>query len=105
MLLAFSLGEKPAAGGLRIAAAHTDFPCFKLKPACSIAENGYEKLNIEAYGGMILNTWLDRPLSVAGKVALRGESPFLPDCRLVDFETPLLTIPNLAIHPYESRCQ
>ena len=98
MLLAFSLGEKPAAGGLRIAAAHTDFPCFKLKPACSIAENGYEKLNIEAYGGMILNTWLDRPLSVAGKVALRGESPFLPDCRLVDFETPLLTIPNLAIH-------
>ncbi len=98
MLLAFSLGKKPAAGGLRIAAAHTDFPCFKLKPACAISENGYQKLNIEAYGGMILNTWLDRPLSLAGKVALRTQKPFLPASRLVDFKTPLLIIPNLAIH-------
>lgn len=85
-------------GGLRIAAAHTDFPCLKLKPSADAVQNGYGRLNAEIYGGMILNTWLDRPLSLAGKVALKGKSVFEPECRLVDFARPLMTIPNLAIH-------
>ena len=97
MLLAFRVGRRMERG-LRVAAAHTDFPCFQLKPLSSMAENGYGKLNVEPYGGMILNTWLDRPLSLAGKVALRGSSSFAPQVRLVDLKRPLLTIPNLAIH-------
>lgn len=99
-LFAFSIG---ALGdddncNLRIASAHTDFPCLKLKPACEISENGYNKLNVEVYGGPILNTWLDRPLSISGKVSLKSDNCFLPKTRLVDFKRPVLTIPNLAIH-------
>lgn len=96
-LIAFTVGENPRAR-LRIAAAHTDFPCLRIKPAASLAENGYGKLNVEVYGGMILNTWLDRPLSVAGKVVLAGKDAFSPKTKYIDIKRPLLTIPNLAIH-------
>lgn len=96
-LIAFTIGENPR-NRLRIAAAHTDFPCLRIKPAASLAENGYGKLNVEVYGGMILNTWLDRPLSVAGKVVLAGKDAFSPKTKYIDIKRPLLTIPNLAIH-------
>lgn len=82
----------------RICASHTDHPAFRIKPNPDIQEKGYWKLNVETYGGAILNTWLDRPLSIAGKVALKSNSVFYPDCRLMDSKRPLLTIPNLAIH-------
>lgn len=82
----------------RIIASHTDHPGFKIKPFADVEEHSYHKLNIEAYGGAILNTWLDRPLSIAGKVALRSEHTFAPETRLIDIDRPLLTIPNLAIH-------
>ena len=59
---------------------------------------GYGKLNVEKYGGLILRSWLDRPLSLAGKVVLRGADAFHPETRLVDIGRPLLTIPSLAIH-------
>ena len=96
-LLAFAIGQQ--AGPLRIAAAHTDFPCFRIKPQPGITNSGYYgSLNVEPYGGLILRTWLDRPLSLAGKVALRTKDPFAPDVRLVDFVRPLMTIPSLAIH-------
>ena len=95
-LLAFALGSE--GGPLRIAAAHTDFPCFRLKPQPEILEDGYGVLNVEKYGGMMLRTWLDRPLALAGKVALRSADPFAPQVRLVDFNRPLFTIPSLAIH-------
>ncbi len=95
-ILAFVLGKKP--GQLRMAAAHTDFPCFRLKPAAGIVKEGYGSLNVEGYGGLMLRTWLDRPLSLAGKVALRTEDPFRPQVELVDFHQPLFTIPSLAIH-------
>ncbi|MCR5758643.1 MAG: M18 family aminopeptidase [Selenomonas sp.] len=95
-LLAFALGKGD--GPLRIAAAHTDFPCFRLKPQPEIVKEGYGILNVEKYGGMMLRTWLDRPLGVAGKVALRTADPFRPKVQLVDFRRPLLTIPSLAIH-------
>ena len=95
-LLAFALGKE--AGPLRLAAAHTDFPCFRLKPQPEITKEGYGVLNVEKYGGMMLRTWLDRPLALAGKVALRSKDPFKPEVRLVNFPRPLMTIPSLAIH-------
>jgi len=95
-LLAFTIG---AAGPLRMAAAHTDFPCFRLKPQAMDAEDGaYRRANVEPYGGMIYRTWLDRPLSLAGKVVTKGDDPFHPATHLVDAHLPLMTIPSLAIH-------
>ena len=96
-LIAFIPHENLRAG-MRIAAAHTDFPCFKLKPHATIVQNNYGKLNVEVYGGMILNTWLDRPLSIAGKVVLKSQDVFNPKVKLIDFSRALVTIPNLAIH-------
>lgn len=84
--------------GMKIAVSHTDFPCLKLKPKAIIKQNQYGKLNVEVYGGMILNTWLDRPLSLAGKVVLQSEDCYKPEIRFVDFKRPLMVIPNLAIH-------
>lgn len=92
-----SIGEDPK-GPLRMVCAHTDFPCLRIKPNPVITEHGYGKLNVEVYGGMIRNTWMDRPLSIAGAVAMRTEDPFSPSIRLVDFRRPLMIIPNLAIH-------
>ena len=100
-LLAFRKGstrDKNQGPELRIAAAHTDFPGFRLKPRASMLAEGYGILNVESYGGLILSTWQDRPLSMAGKVVLKGDTPFSPDVRLIDFGRPLLTIPSLAIH-------
>lgn len=98
-LIAFTVGEDyQPVDGFRIAACHTDFPCFRVKPNPEMTENQYLKLNVEPYGGMILNTWLDRPLSMAGRVSLRSENMFKPELRLVDFKKPMFLIPNLAIH-------
>ena len=100
-LFAFVLGSDWKSGGspqVRLAAAHTDFPCLRIKPSADVAASGYAQVNVEVYGGAILNTWLDRPLGVAGRVAVRGESPFAPRlCRFAP-EKNLMTIPNLAIH-------
>jgi len=98
-LLAFAVGERfTYHDSLRIAAAHTDFPGLRIKVRPEVQKEGYQQLNVEVYGGAILNTWLDRPLSVSGRVALRSEEPFYPEIRLVDFKKPLLVVPNLAIH-------
>ena len=98
-LIAFTVGKKLQFGdSFRIAAAHTDFPGIRVKPSPEIAKDGYRQLNVEVYGGAILNTWLDRPLSAAGRVVLRKDDIFHPEVRLVDFRKPFLTIPNLAIH-------
>ena len=96
-LLAFRVGAKDSTG-LKLAAAHTDFPCFRIKPQAGILTEGYGTLNVEGYGGMIVSTWLDRPLSMAGKLVLKGKDPFAPKVRLVDFKRPLFSMPNLAIH-------
>ena len=76
-LFAFRTG-KAGSRGLKIAAAHTDFPCFRLKPAAEVNTQGYGTLNVEGYGGMIVSTWMDRPLSLAGKIVTRTEDPFKP---------------------------
>lgn len=98
-LFAFTIGEKLSETlNFRIAAAHTDHPCFKVKPSAEMSDNQYLKLNTDVYGGPIINTWLDRTLSLAGKVAIRSNDLFQPEIVYIDFKQPLLTIPNLAIH-------
>ena len=84
--------------GFKIVGAHTDVPGFRIKPNPQMSTESYIKLNTEVYGGPIINTWLDRPLSVAGRVALKGSHPLHPEIALVDLENPILIIPNLAIH-------
>ena len=83
----------------RIISAHSDSPGFRVKPNAEMLSDGRMlKLNTEVYGGPILYTWFDRPLSLAGRVILRTENPMRPLTRLVKFEQPMLTIPHLAIH-------
>lgn len=90
-----SLGDVPS---LRMEAAHTDWPCLKVKPSPEVSTNRYGKLNIEIYGGPIYSTWLDRPLSMSGKVCVAGEDPFRPITTFVDMKRPMVVVPNLAIH-------
>ena len=98
-LFGFHIGEKYTPGQpCRIAAAHTDFPCLRIKTNPEVVTQGYEQLNVEVYGGPILNTWLDRPLAVAGRIALKSEELLYPKMRLFASGAPVLTIPNLAIH-------
>ena len=85
--------------GFKLIGAHTDAPTFRIKPNPEMTvERKYLKLNTEVYGGPILNTWFDRPLSVAGRVTIKTESPLEPKQLLLDMEKPILVIPNLAIH-------
>ena len=85
--------------GFRIVASHSDSPCFKLKETPEIRVEGiYTKLNAEKYGGMLLNTWLDRPLSLAGRVFVKDPDSGKIVPRLINFEEDLLIIPNVAIH-------
>ncbi len=96
-ILAFELGAKaPAEAGFHVIGAHTDSPNLRLKPSADVTAHGYRQLAVEPYGGLLLHTWLDRDLSLAGRVSLE-ESAGLRTC-LVDFERPLLRVPNLAIH-------
>ena len=83
--------------GFHMAAAHSDSPCFKVKEKPELAVEGhYLRLNTEKYGGMILSTWLDRPLSVAGRLAVKNGNGI--EGRLVNIDRDLCVIPNVAIH-------
>lgn len=98
-LIAFVTGQR--FGGvkkLRMAAAHTDFPGLVIKQYPDMENAGCQQLNVEVYGGPILNTWLDRPLSAAGQVVLKSDNPWEPQVRYIDLEKPFCVIPNLAIH-------
>ena len=99
-IFAFNVGdESPAETGFKIIAAHSDSPCFRIKPNAEIkCEKGLIKLNTEVYGGPILYTWFDRPLSVAGRVILKGDNAMNPVTRIVKIDRPILLIPHLAIH-------
>ena len=94
-LIAFRLPEG-APDHFQIVASHSDSPCFKLKPVAGREAEGYAMLNVEKYGGMIMSTWFDRPLSVAGRVILRGGKGF--EARLVNLDRDLALIPNMPIH-------
>lgn len=99
-IFAFAVGNgKPATSGFKIISAHSDSPCFRIKPNPEmLCDGGIIKLNTEVYGGPILYTWFDRPLSIAGRVIVRSNNPLQPETQLVHIKRPLLTIPHLAIH-------
>ena len=98
-IFAFVVGTGAAHQGYKIISAHSDSPGFRIKPNCEITcDGGIIKLNTEVYGGPILYTWFDRPLSIAGRVILRSDDVLNPEHRLVRFDRHLLTIPHLAIH-------
>ena len=97
-IFAFAVGVGGATAGYKIISAHSDSPCFRIKPNPEMVSGGMLKLNTEVYGGPILYTWFDRPLSIAGRVLLRGENPLHPKTRFIKIDRPLLTIPHLAIH-------
>ncbi|MBS4912585.1 MAG: M18 family aminopeptidase [Veillonella sp.] len=96
-LMAFHIGADMRES-LHVASAHTDFPALRVKPNPLLERKGYGRLNVESYGGLILNTWLDRPLSMAGAVVCRTKDSYEPTVHYIDVQRPLLTIPNLAIH-------
>ena len=98
-IFAFTIGEEfKAEDGYRLGASHGDFPAFRIKPNAGMENGGYLQLNTEAYGGLILSSWMDRPLSVAGRVVLKSDDVFHPDVRMIDLKRPVLIIPNRAIH-------
>jgi len=96
-LIAFEVGSQPPAeAGFRIVGAHTDSPNLRLKPLADVDAHGYQQLGVEPYGGVLLHTWLDRDLSLAGRVSLRTSEGV--KVQLLDFARPLLRVPSLAIH-------
>ena len=94
-LIAFRLPQNRPAGFM-IGAAHSDSPTFKLKDIAELADQNYVRLNVEKYGGAIFAPWMDRPLSIAGRVAVQQGDRVLT--RLVNIDRDLLLIPHMAIH-------
>ena len=95
---AFHIGRKLLAdAGFRMICAHCDSPTFRIKPNAEMTcEGGIVKLNTEVYGGPIMSTWFDRPLTIAGRVIVRGEDALHPKTLLLHVKRPLLQISNLA---------
>ena len=99
-IFAVTVGSKPVSEtGFKIISAHSDSPCFRIKPNPEmVSGDGLVRLNTEVYGGPILYTWFDRPLSLAGRLILKGKSALHPVTRLLKIDNPILVIPHLAIH-------
>jgi aspartyl aminopeptidase len=97
-IIAFSLGQEPVVNsGFRMLGAHTDSPCLKLKPNPVAIKKGYLQLGVEIYGGVLMNPWFDRDLSLAGRISYRNRSGDI--CNgLINFTEPVAIIPSLAIH-------
>jgi len=87
---------KAADSGFRILGAHTDSPNLRIKPHANTGAAGFRQLGVEVYGGVLLNSWLDRDLGLSGRVMLRGENG--PQARLLRVDRPLLRVAQLAIH-------
>ncbi len=97
-IVSFRLGRNAAAeSGFLLAGAHTDSPGLRARIEKKVASRGMERVAVEPYGGPINSTWLDRPLSLAGRVIVRGKDGAL-SCQLVNLARPVAVIPNLAIH-------
>jgi aspartyl aminopeptidase len=96
-LVAFEVGSQaPSRAGFRILGAHTDSPNLRLKPVADVMAHGYHQIAVEPYGGLLLHSWLDRDLSLAGRVTVaKGDSI---ETVLLDFARPLMRVPSLAIH-------
>ena len=99
-IYAFQIGSKPLAeSGFHLICAHCDSPTFRIKPNAEMdMEGGIVKLNTEVYGGPIMSTWFDRPLTLAGRVIVKSEDVMQPQTLLLHIKRPLLQISNLAIH-------
>ena len=96
-IIAFVVGSKsPAEAGFRIIGAHTDSPNLRVKPQASIRKKGYLQLGVEIYGGVLLSTWLDRDLSLAGRVVCRKGGELTS--HLIDMRRPMARVANVAIH-------
>lgn len=97
---AFHIGRRSLAdAGFRMICAHCDSPTFRIKPNAEMTcEGGIVKLNTEVYGGPIMSTWFDRPLTIAGRVIVCGDDELNPKTLLLHVKRPLLQISNLAIH-------
>lgn len=99
--MAFRVGEQMQQGHspkFRIAMAHSDYPCFQIKPEPDIASRNVMKLNVDIYGGMYQKSWIDRPLGIAGCLIVKGEDVFSPTTIRYRSDRPLCIIPSLAIH-------
>lgn len=97
-IAAFIVGdEAPHEAGFALIGAHTDSPNLRVKPRPDVRAHGYLQLAVEPYGGLLLTTWLDRDLSLAGRVVVDDGTPS-GGTHLVDLSRPVLRIPNLAIH-------
>ena len=99
-IYAFKIGKKPIAeAGFHMICAHCDSPTFRIKPNAEMdCEGGIVKLNTEVYGGPIMSTWFDRPLTLAGRVIVKSDDVMHPKTLLLHIKRPLLQISNLAIH-------
>jgi aspartyl aminopeptidase len=97
-ILAFVVPESKRISGFRIVGAHTDSPNLRLKPNAEYKKEGYAQLGVEVYGGVLLNSWLDRDLSLAGRVFVREEASGKIATQLVRFNKPMLRVAQLAIH-------
>ncbi len=95
-LIAFTLPKEDETAPFKVVAAHTDSPTFKLKPNPVIKKGNTLQINVEPYGGMIMSTWLDRPLGIAGRVFVKKKGK--PEEKLVQIDKNLLQIPNVCIH-------
>lgn len=97
-IVAFRTGKREVTNsGIRMVGAHTDSPCLKVKPSPELRRKGFFQLGVEVYGGVLLNPWFDRDLSLAGRVTVLDEDGQVRDT-LVDFRKPVAFIPSLAIH-------
>ena len=96
-LVAFVVPASRKARGFRIVGAHTDSPNLRLKPNAEYVKEGYAQLGVEVYGGALLSSWLDRDLSIAGRVVVKKPGGAL-ETRLVRFDEPLCRVAQLAIH-------
>lgn len=94
-IIAFKI-PKGEFSGFMISAAHSDSPAFKIKENSEMTDDNYVRISSERYGGMLCSTWLDRPLSVAGRVIVKTEKGV--ESRLVDLKEPVAIMPNVAIH-------
>ncbi len=97
-IVALDIGEEVNKDNFayHIIASHSDSPCFKIKPECDSKSDIYNRINVEVYGGLIASTWLDRPLSIAGRVVIKNENGL--ESRLVNLSNHKVMIPNLCIH-------
>ncbi len=95
-IIAFNIPSDTSSLSFMISASHSDSPCFKVKHNPETDASGYTKINVEAYGGMLRATWLDRPLSASGRVTYLDGSKVVS--KLIDLKKPLFMIPSVAIH-------